>query len=331
MLKPVDTRCGGTVSRRVFLERTLALTGAACAGSLAAENKAGDATAGTSPFIIDTHTHFYDPSRPQGVPWPPREETRLYRTVLPRDYQTLPKSALVAGTVVVEASPWVEDNQWILDLAKDHSFIVGLVGQLPVGTPECAGLLKRFADQSLFRGLRLRPAPQRASWRSPELLADLKRLADHDLSLDLVGGMEILELAALLAREIPPLRIVIDHLAGVRVDGRAPSDSWRQGLQSLVPLPNVYLKVSGLVEGTGRREQTAPTDPAFYRPTLDAIWDMFGADRLVYGSNWPVSELFAPLAVVQGIALDYFQAKGSTVVAKVFAGNARRVYRWVQR
>src|SRR5947209_6291608 len=76
--------------------------------------------------IIDTHTHFYDPMRPQGVPWPPKEDKLLYRRVLPEHFQNLTKSQHVTGTVVVEASAWVEDNDWILDLAAKNPIIVGL-------------------------------------------------------------------------------------------------------------------------------------------------------------------------------------------------------------
>ena len=81
-------------------------------------------------MIVDTHTHFYDPARPQGVPWPSPGEEHLYRTVLPRHYKALAEPEGVTATVVVEASPWVEDNQWILDLAAADPFIVGLVGHL---------------------------------------------------------------------------------------------------------------------------------------------------------------------------------------------------------
>src|SRR6266542_3780288 len=70
---------------------------------------------GAGPFpLIDTHTHFYDPTRAEGVPWPPRDDKLLYRTRLPKDYRALPVPRPVTGTVVVEASPWLEDNQWVL-------------------------------------------------------------------------------------------------------------------------------------------------------------------------------------------------------------------------
>ena len=65
--------------------------------------------------IIDTHVHFYDPTRPQGIPWPGKNNKQLYRPVLPDEFKRLSKPFGVAGTIVVEASPWIEDNQWWLD------------------------------------------------------------------------------------------------------------------------------------------------------------------------------------------------------------------------
>ena len=73
--------------------------------------------------IIDTHTHFYDPTRPQGVPWPPPAERTLYRRVLPPEFVAVSQPHGVTATVVVEASPWLEDNQWVLDLATDNPVI----------------------------------------------------------------------------------------------------------------------------------------------------------------------------------------------------------------
>jgi predicted TIM-barrel fold metal-dependent hydrolase len=86
------------------------------------------------------------------APW---DDGRLYRRVLPGDYRVLPTPRPVTGTVVVEASPWVEDNQGLLDLAAREPFLVGLVGNLPVGTPEFAGHLRRLAAHPRFCGLRL--------------------------------------------------------------------------------------------------------------------------------------------------------------------------------
>jgi predicted TIM-barrel fold metal-dependent hydrolase len=277
--------------------------------------------------VIDTHTHFYDPKRPEGVPWPPADDRLLYRTVLPHDYRALPVPRPVTGTVVVEASPWVEDNQWVLELVPKDLFIVGLVGNLPVGSDAFAAHLKRFAANPKFRGLRLRDRPLGGLPDDPAVLRDLKLLVDHDLSLDLVGGAEIQACADQLAEALPKLRIVIDHLAGVRVDGKKPPTEWQQSMRRLARHANVYFKVSGLVEGTGRTDGSAPRDVEFYRPVLDAMWEMFGVERLLYGSNWPVSERFAPLATVQGIAADYFRSHGRKAEEQVFSLTAGSAYR----
>ncbi len=321
-------------SRRVFLASVaggVAATALSGCGGTRQSAQRGASAKQEHVTIIDTHTHFYDPGRPQGVPWPPRDDKVLYRKVLPRDYCALPAPQKVTGTVVVEASPWIEDNQWVLDLAARERLIAGFVGNLPVGTKEFGGHLKRFSANRLFRGIRIRDRKLEGALEEAAFLSDLKLLAAHDLSLDLVGGSEILQFAQRLARAVPDLRIVIDHLAGVRIDGQAPPADWLQQMQALARQPAVYCKVSGLVEGTARSGGEAPSDVEFYRPVLDAMCGLFGPDRLVYGSNWPVCEHFAPLATVQGIVAGYFRSQGRDAEEKVFFKNARKVYRWVER
>jgi len=292
----------------------------------------GQPTTGGDGFtLIDAHTHFYDPTRAEGVPWPPRDDKLLYRPVLPKGYRAQPMPRPVTGTVVVEASPWLEDNQWVLDLAAHDAFIVGFVGNLPVGTKQFAGHLKRFTANQLFRGIRLRDRKLDGALDDSVFVSDLKLLADHDRSLDLVGGMEILAFADRLAKEVPSLRIIIDHLAGVVVDGKAPPSDWMEKMRALARSPQVYCKVSGLVEGTRRVDGKAPRDVDFYLPVLDAMREIFGPERLIYASNWPVSERFAPLATVQGIIGDYFRRFGRRAEEQVFAQNAKAAYRWVQR
>jgi L-fuconolactonase len=115
------------------------------------------------------------------------------------------------------------------------------------------------------------------------------------------------------------------------VDGRAPPAEWVRALNQAAQHPNVFAKVSGLVEGTGHTDGTAPADAEFYRPVLDVVWAAFGPERLIYGSNWPVSERFAPLGRVQTIVQDYFAASGRGALERVFAQNAQTAYRWVKR
>ena len=107
-------------------------------------------------MIIDTHVHFYDPQRPQGIPWPPPDNALLYRTVLPEHCMALAVPEGVTGAIVVEASPWVEDNQWILDIAQGEPFIVGFVGNLHPASDDFGANLDRLSENPLFSGIRKR-------------------------------------------------------------------------------------------------------------------------------------------------------------------------------
>jgi L-fuconolactonase len=237
----------------------------------------------------------------------------------------------VTGTVVVEASAWLEDNQWILDLAAQDPFITGFVGNLTPGTDSFPGHLKRFAANPLFRGIRIGADRLRQRLKDPALSEHIRLLAKNDLALDLLGGPDMLPDVPRLAKAVPDLRMIIDHVANLRIDGKAVDRSWQEGMQAAARHPNVYCKVSGLVEGSGRADGKAPSNVEFYRPVLDSIWQAFGPDRLVYGSNWPVSERFAPCAVVQQLVNDYFSSKGQAALEKVFRDNSRNLYKWLHR
>lgn len=317
-----------SIPRRDFL---MSAVGAAAAGALspALTSSAGLLAAVKPPAsaIIDTHTHFYNPTRPQGVPWPGKDDKLLYRRILPDDYKSFAKPLGVTGTIVVEASPWIEDNQWVLDLAAKDPFVVGLVGHLRPGDDDFAQNLKRFAANRHFRGIRIGHAMLKERLDRPEFVRDLKSLADHDLELDVNGGPEMPGDVARLAERLPTLRIVINHCANVRIDGKTPPAAWHDGIRAAAKHAAVFCKVSALVEGTGRTDGKAPEDVTFYKPTLDVIWNAFGENRLIYGSNWPVSERFAPYAVVQKIVADYFADRGREASEKYFHRNAVAAYK----
>jgi L-fuconolactonase len=306
------------LTRREFLASAAATSAATLVGC--------STTSTLSTEILDTHTHFYDPSRQQGVPWPPPGDRLLYRPVYPEEFKKLAQPHGVSGTVVVEASPWLEDNQWVLDLAAKEPFLLGLVGNVKPGRPEFPAELKRLAGNPLFRGIRIGVWEKSPGIDVPEVLRDLKLLADLDLALDLLIGPNQLGAVARLAANLPSLRIVVDHCANVPINGATPPSPWLDGLRDCAIQRNVFMKVSGLVEGTGRNDGSAPAEVEFYRPTLDAIWNTFSEDRVIYGSNWPVSARFADYATVLKIVRDYFSAKGRGAAQKYFSSNARKVY-----
>ncbi|MDA1053248.1 MAG: amidohydrolase family protein [Planctomycetota bacterium] len=279
--------------------------------------------------IIDCHTHFYDPTRPEGIPWPGKG-TPLYRTVLPKHLRELKQFRRVTGTVIVEASPRVEDNAWLLEIAKDDPFVVGIVGRLEPGTPEFAKYVKHFAANPLFRGIRISGGLLN-ELLGKETLADLKLLADHDLALDVNGGPETPAVIAKLAPRLPTLRIVLNHLGNVRITADDPPREWQSGIRAAAAHSNVFCKISALVEGAARDGQKVPDALAFYRPYIDVVWNAMGDDRVIYGSNWPVSERAAVYETLQRIVLEYAFERGADATRKFCSLNAKRAYKWVER
>jgi len=295
------------------------LAGLAVAPALVAE-------AADPPQIIDTHTHFYDPTRPEGVPWPGKGDKLLYRKVLPDEFAKLVKPHGVTGTVVVEASPWPKDNDWLIALAKREPIIKGIVGHLFPGKPEFANELKRLKQESIFRGIRVNAGELKAGLENEAYRKDLSRLAEVELTLDVNGGPEMLPIVARLAKDYPKLRIVVNHMANVAIDGKEPPKKWKEDILACGKHTNVWCKMSALVEGSRMRDGKAPKELEFYRPTLDVLWDAFGVQRLVYGSNWPVSEAFATYATVFKLADEFLTAKGKEARISVFDSNAFEAY-----
>ncbi|MEX1028173.1 MAG: amidohydrolase family protein, partial [Candidatus Paceibacterota bacterium] len=250
--------------------------------------------------VVDCHTHFYDPTRPEGIPWP-AEGSPLYRTVLPKHLREVKQFRPVTGTVIVEASPRVEDNAWLLDLASDDPFIVGIVGRLHPGEADFAKHLKRFAANPLFRGIRI-SVQLLTTLLDRQELSDLELLADHDLALDVNGGPETPAALARLAQRLPALRVVLNHMGNVRITPDAPPSQWKAGIQAAAEHANVFCKISALVEGAARGNEKAPSELDFYRPYIDVVWNAFGDSRVIYGSNWPVSDRAADYQTVQRIA-----------------------------
>jgi predicted TIM-barrel fold metal-dependent hydrolase len=315
-------RADSAATRRAFLQASATgLLGAMTPSFTASADESGPIAA------IDAHTHFYDPTRPQGVPWPGKEDKVLYRPVLPEEFKQLTRPQHIGGTIVIEASPWIEDNQWLSDLAAREPFLVGVVGRLDPASEEFAKLLDRFAKHRRFRGIRISHDDAKKCLDEPARLKRLGLLAEHDLELDVNGGPDMPVDVAQLAKALPQLRIVINHCGNLPIDGRAVPDAWRSGMQAAAENERVYCKVSALVEATRKTNRDAPTDPAFYAPVLDALWEAFGPDRLIYGSNWPVSERAASYADLFGIVHAYFAGKGQPVLKKFLRDNAIAAYK----
>ena len=156
------------------------------------------------------------------------------------------------------------------------------------------------------------------------LSAMAEQVRDLGLSLDLLVEPDVLPTVADLALAFPGLRVIVNHVGLVPIDGKSPDAAWHAALERVAESDSAYCKVSGLVELAGIRP--ARTDDEFYAPTLDAVWDTFGEDRLLYASDWPACTPCADYATVHGIAERFIESKGASVAEKIWCRNAQSAY-----
>jgi len=263
----------------------------------AGDRAAADANAAAVPSgtIIDVHVHF------------------LYGgAVPPPDFDKMVRPLGVSGTVVVEAGT---NNDAILALAEANPIIVGFSGHLDLGSVGFKDQLKKYAANKFFRGIRS------YGWDKPANMSDLAALADLDMELDCLTDPNGLLGVADAAKRVPSLRFVINHVGQPKYAGGTPPADFISKMETVAKQPNVWLKISSLRTLGG-------TTVEFWKPMFDELWRIFGPDRLLYASNYPVSNDYA---AELSITKQYLADKPRDVVDKFYARNAVAAYKWLRR
>jgi predicted TIM-barrel fold metal-dependent hydrolase len=280
--------------------------------------------------IIDTHIHLFDPTRPQGAPYSGPPGVPIEPSLPPR-YRKLATPLGIVGAIKVEASPWVEDNLWVLEVAERDAIIVGVIGNLEPDKADFAEMLDRYHKNRLFRGIRYgnlwgRDITKQAG--NPAFIDGLKRLQQADLVLDTANPrVELLQAIVTITDKIPDLRVVLDHLPSLEptADTRQPYEATLDQLQQR---PRVFVKLSAVIH---RVNGQVSTELAPYRDRLEQLIGRFGEDRIVFGSDWPNSDGVAPLDTVVGVVREFFQMKPREVAEKYFWKNSLAAYKWIKR
>ncbi len=285
--------------------------------------------------IVETHIHFWQVTRPGGVPWPTPAEGPIYRDVLPPEYNAIASANGIVTAGIVEASSLVEDNQWILNLVKDQKFYSFYVGNLEIGAPTFADDLARFSRDKRWVGIRgYLTGPAEGITLSTAQLASLRDLARRGQTLDIIsrGTKNPKDQVQALCTAVPDLRIIIDHLGGAK--GPPPVDpTWELEIRRLADVcPNLYMKFSSFYDmyAPGDVVYPSPTDLASYKAHFDVLMSAFGPDRLIWGSNWPVITLHGTFEAQIAIAEEYLAPFGTAVRDKVMYKNALTFYRRVK-
>jgi L-fuconolactonase len=272
---------------------------------------------------IDAHQHFWHYS-PEEYGWiGPNMET-LKKDHLPPNLALLTRTIGIGGTVAVQARQTLAETEWLLDLADRYSLIRGVVGWLDICGPELQSQLERFAGHPKFCGVRhvVQDEPDDQFMQREDFIRGIGRLADFDLTYDILIFPRHLSVACELVEKFPNQPFVLDHIAKPFIkDGKI--EPWATDLRRLAAFPNVCCKVSGMVTEADW-QMWQPTD---FRPYLDVVFEVFGPERIMFGSDWPVCTVAASYATVLEIVADYIQHLSETEQLNVWAKTAQRFYR----
>jgi L-fuconolactonase len=240
-------------------------------------------------MTIDAHQHFWQLGQPFDYAWldTPRHAP-IRRDFLPDHLQPHIRAAHVNRTICVQTQHNLQENRWALALAERHEFIAGVVGWVDLASDECEQQLLEFKDRPKFVGIRhiTQDEPDDDFIVRENILRGLRTLERHAVPFDLLFHVRHLRHVPLLASRLPALRMVIDHLAKPRIKERK-TDDWVDHLRAAAQFPNVYCKLSGLIT----EADWSHWKPADLRPYVQEALEAFGAERCMFGSDWPVCEL----------------------------------------
>jgi L-fucono-1,5-lactonase len=272
---------------------------------------------------IDSHQHFwiYDPAQ---YGWIDESMSAIRRNFLPEDLKPELDRNDFQGCVAVQAQHRLEETQWLLDLAGRNPFILGVVGWVDLRSAQARKQLAALAKDPKLIGIRhvAQSEPDDRFLLQPEFLRGVALLEEFDLAYDILIYAKHLPVAAEFANRFPRQRFVLDHLAKppIREGLREP---WASGMRTLAALPNVFCKLSGMVTEADHHSWK----PEELAPYLDVAFELFGPERLMIGSDWPVCSLAAPYARTVNVVKDYMSGFSEAEKAAVLGGNALRFWR----
>ena len=294
------------------------------------------------PFV-DAHQHFWDLERhyypwlcdPEPIPFRYGDYSALRRSYLPQDYRCDTRAWRIVKTVHVEAE-WdrgepVAETRWLETVSERHGLPTACVAYCALDRPDAEGVLAAQSASPLVRGIRHKPQtaslPREAKRGKPGSMDDpawrrgYALLARHGLSFDLQTAWWHLDAAAELARDFPDTQIVINHTALPADRSAEGLCAWRRAVERVAQAPNVAIKISGL------GHPPAPWTAEANNPIIRDAVAVFGADRAMFASNYPVDSLVATFdAIVSGFlsATGHLSAEDRL---KLRCDTAARIYR----
>lgn len=271
---------------------------------------------------IDSHQHFwrYDPRRDA---WITDEMSVLKRDFLPEDLIPQLRASQVEGTIAVQAAQSEAETTFLLELAGRFDQIKGVVGWVDLCAPSLPERLEHFSHFDKLLGFRhiVQSEPDDRFVLRQDFVTGIQQLRQFEFTYDILIYPHQLPAAIELVERIPRQHFVLDHLAKPLIRSGKISP-WAEQIRLLAASPNVYCKLSGLITEADWRNWRQ-TD---FRPYLDVVFDAFGTNRLMFGSDWPVCLLAAEYRGVKQLLADYLNDFPVEERDKIFGGNAEKFY-----
>ncbi|MEP7357609.1 MAG: amidohydrolase family protein [Anaerolineales bacterium] len=274
---------------------------------------------------VDAHQHFWNLSKTD-YPWLTAEHSRLYRTFHPRDLEPLIRVAGIERTVLVQACDSLEDTVSMLTQAEDYAWIGAVVGWAPLLDHAAERhALDRLGRHPKFRGIRhLIHGEADPDWVvQPPVIEGLRILADYGLAFDVAAAYpNHLKHVPVLAEQVPSLTLIIDHLGAAPIKDKEMG-GWAEQLAAAAAHPNVYAKLSGLTTAADWESWTVGD----LQPYADYAIEQFGAERVMFGSDWPVSLQASEYARVWEATHQMLASRPPEQIDAILGETARKVYR----
>jgi L-fuconolactonase len=270
---------------------------------------------------IDSHQHFwkYDPSRHA---WINEEMSAIRKDFQPYDLEPLLRKYQFDGCVAVQVDETEEETNYLLSLASKYSFIKGVVGWIDLKSDSLADRLHHFKQYSKLKGFRhIVQAEPDGFLSDPAFARGVKSLAEHHYSYDLLLYHHQLPEALTFLSKTEDVKIVIDHIAKPSIKTKE-IDKWKAGIKAAASFQNVFCKISGMVTEAKWKEWEGEE----FTPYLDCVFEAFGTDRLMYGSDWPVCLVAATYDRQLSIVEKYVLELSANEQEKIFGKNAQSFY-----
>jgi L-fuconolactonase len=271
---------------------------------------------------IDSHQHFwrYDSARDA---WITDSMAVLKRDFLPEHLAAELTANCIDASIAVQAAQSENETTFLLGLAENDKRIAGVVGWLDLLSPRVAERLEYFSHFSKLRGLRhvAQAEPDDRFLVREQFVKGVAQLRAFGLTYDILIYPKQLPAAIDLVSRLPEQRFVVDHLAKPEIKS-AKTSPWAQQMKEIAQNKNVFCKISGLATEADWAHWKADD----FKPYLDVVFSAFGADRLMFGSDWPVCLLAATYGQVKQLIDKYVEGFSQPDQDKIFGGNAARFY-----